>query len=188
MRRSLKATRNLASRTYIELGVRRAETSRWLHDTLAKCRDEFAQFGVDFSEFAAGQWKKKMRKLAKGCPAQFLAMTTKAAAELDWHEPMAWVFIDACHCFECATDDILTWGAKLAPGGHLLVHDTTDKRRHYTALFQHYEPDVKKSGTRTFGVWEAVQEGQPAGDYLRREFTLVEEVDSDNGLQVWRKN
>lgn len=189
MRRSLGRVRMLEPTTYVELGVRRAETSRWLYDILTKQRSHFRLVGVDFSDFAKEKWRGNMpRRLVRDCNIEFLPMTTSEAAKRKWSSHLIWVFIDACHCFQCATEDILTWGGMLESGGQLLVHDTTDARRHYRALFQHYEPDVKKSGTRRFGVWEAVQSDKPAGKFLRDEFVLMEEVQSDNGMQIWQKN
>lgn len=43
-----------------------------------------------------------------------------------WRRPVRAVFIDGDHSFEAATADIHAWSPHLAPGGFVLLHDSTD--------------------------------------------------------------
>lgn len=46
-----------------------------------------------------------------------------AEATDDVADPIELLYIDGAHRFGPALDDITTWSAKIAPGGHLLIHD-----------------------------------------------------------------
>ena len=171
--------------SFVELGTRHAQTSLWLYKKLQRLKPKgFRQFGVDFSATAERKWKEVFRRSRPG-PTFVKMDTVNAAVDVPMGD-LAWVFVDACHCFSCASQDILCWGARLDVGAYLVVHDTTERRKDYTKNFQHYDPDSKVA-TRPFGVWQAVKPTAPAGSYLRMFFDLIEEVDSKNGIQVWRK-
>ena len=65
---------------------------------------------------------------------------------------------------------------KVKQSGILCVHDTTDRRQHYTKNFQH-------TGTRRFGVYEAVRDSQT----LREHFKLLKRVDDMNGVDIYER-
>lgn len=45
---------------------------------------------------------------------------------LRWHDPVRAVFVDGDHSFEAAYADVILWSQHLAPGGFLLLHDSTE--------------------------------------------------------------
>jgi predicted O-methyltransferase YrrM len=49
------------------------------------------------------------------------AMSAEALGAVDG--PLAMLYVDGAHRFAAARDDILRWGARVAPGGTMLVHD-----------------------------------------------------------------
>ena len=163
-------------RIFVELGVRRAETSEDIYRFLSENTDDFSLICVDCDNKSLGAFKSEVGKIVKPRnPAAFLLMTTTEAAaqvalELDW------VFLDACHCFECCSTDINLWGAKLRVGGVLVVHDTTPRRVKYDKLFQHNK-------TRKYGVVQAVERSRS----LKMNFIKLWEVVSQNGIQVYEK-
>lgn len=179
--KSLELARRSGASTYVELGVRRAGTSMRVRNFLERTKVRGRLFGVDIDRAASGYWQRAMGK-PKGAKGErrltwkFLLASSQDALGLI-EGPIAWVFVDACHCTECATADIEGWGSKLAPGGVLVVHDTTPRRRHYTKPFQH-------NRTRRFGVWEAVDTSEREG-WLSRYADKVVDHDDKNGLRVY---
>jgi predicted O-methyltransferase YrrM len=47
-----------------------------------------------------------------------------AGAHGDVEGPLAMLYVDGAHRFAPARDDIASWGARVAPGGTMLVHDS----------------------------------------------------------------
>ena len=176
--KSLELARVSGASIYVELGVKRAGTSKRIRLFLERTKVRGRFFGVDIDPKARGEFSRRMGKpRADGRLSwRFLHATSQEALELVVG-PVAWVFVDACHCFECATEDIEAWGSRLAPGGVLVVHDTTPRRRHYTKPFQH-------GGTRRFGVWEAVDKSEREG-WLSRHARKVIDLDDQNGVRVY---
>ena len=43
-----------------------------------------------------------------------------------WQRPVRVVFVDGDHSFEAASEDVSVWSRHLAPGGFLLLHDSTE--------------------------------------------------------------
>ena len=166
---------------YVELGVRHGGTSYRIKKRLQNLRRKAHLLCVDCDKRAQGRWITVMEKPEHGARVtwSFELATTQDAAAKDRAGPCAWVFVDACHCFECATDDIEQWGAKIAPGGILAVHDTTDRRKHYTKNFQH-------GGTRPFGSWQAVEKAEESG-ILSRGWRKLWDVEDQNGVRVYQK-
>lgn len=169
--------KRLSSPLYVELGVKRADTSREIVAALNSERRpgcHYSVLGVDIDPRAQKCWMEKVRPYGQVHARFFLGSTEDAYFSMPGEA--AWVFVDACHCQECAQWDIENWGKLVVPGGHLVVHDTTPRRRSYTKLFQH-------GGTRRFGVWEAVHESR----FLKSGWNLIEEVDDVNGVTVFER-
>lgn len=164
-------------RVFVELGTRAAGSSKQIAEYLNTKRLRSLFYGVDVDEKARDCWRGVFDRFEqRACQPIFRAETTRnAARDPDFPAP-CWVFVDACHCYECALEDIDTWGSKLIEGGHLVVHDTTARRAGYTALFQH-------GSTRPFGVHRAIA----ASEVLRRHFALWCEVDDHNGVEIYQK-
>jgi hypothetical protein len=118
--------------------------------------------------------------LGKGpCNGQFIAGHSCAVAEQFDNKTIHWCFIDGCHCFECASNDIETYGPKLASGGYLIVHDTTERASGGKADQWYHD----KGNPRKFGVIKAVKNSK----VLNEQFELFFEIKSGYGLQVWKK-
>lgn len=43
-------------------------------------------------------------------------------------DDIAWLYIDGCHCYDCAYDDIQLWVPKVALGGYVLFHDCANRQ------------------------------------------------------------
>jgi methyltransferase family protein len=170
---------------FVELGVRRAGTSYVLKRHLERSSKRAHLLGVDLDPGARRHWQRMMDKdRPKGRVTwSFELSTTEEAAKKDRAGPCAWVFVDACHCFECATRDIEQWGAKIAPHGVLVVHDTTVYRKNYTTFHQH-------GHTRPFGVYRAVEKSEADG-FLSRGWRKVWDIDENksgqNGVRVYQR-
>jgi hypothetical protein len=163
---------------YVELGVRRAETSTEIAKLLKSkpySGDSFVFLGVDCDIRAQNYWIVKIRDhYIRGVKPKFFLGTTNEA--IKYFGSVVWVFVDACHCFECATWDIENWGNKIIKGGHLVIHDTSVSRERYEALFQH-------NHTRRFGVSQAVRQSE----YLKVGWEKIAEVENGNGIMVFEK-
>jgi len=161
---------------FVELGVKRAVTSLYLYVLLSFMKVNFELYCIDSDPRSFIYFKKNLQdKITKANPAKFFEMSTVDAAQIIDILPN-WIFVDACHCFECVTIDINLWGAKLKEKGHLVLHDTTSRRDHYQKNFQH-------NNTRKFGVTRAVKENK----MLHSNFKLLDSVDDVNGIEVYEK-
>jgi hypothetical protein len=169
---------------YVELGVRKAGTYTKVRRVLESTNARVHLLGVDCDPAAQRHWGRMLKthvpRPHSRVTCSFELLTTQHAAAKDRAGPCAWVFVDACHCYECATTDIEQWGGKIAPLGVLVVHDTTSRRKNYTKLFQH-------NRTRPFGVYRAVEESEADG-FLSRGWRKVWEVADDmNGVRVYQR-
>lgn len=176
---SVMLARQTGASLFVELGVKRAGTSWRVRKVLERTKGKAHLLGVDIDPRASGMWHRRMKKPKNGAAVTwaFELSTTREAAARRPGAACAWVFVDACHCIECTTADIDEWGAMIVPGGCLVVHDTTPRRRHYTKPFQH-------GGTRRFGVWEAVEASEKSGT-IARMFRKLWDVDDRNGVRVY---
>lgn len=176
--RSVATSRQVSSGTFVELGVKRADTSAYLYTLLSSWRRDFSYYGVDVDQRSQKHWEKKVQPLVtNGRSAEFVLASSEVASAAEWAlRPLAWVFIDACHCFECVNQDIDKWGSRIVPFGHVVVHDTTGRRLHYEKLFQH-------RGTRKFGVYQAVRSNKT----LKEQFKKIADLDDRNGIQVYER-
>jgi len=190
--------KNLDARTYVELGVYRAKTSPQIENRLDG-RHTFV--GVDIWFRSKFLWRRNVGHKSKnhGPKTKFFLATTEDAANA-FDGPCAWIFIDACHCFDCASNDIRLWGKKLVAGGHLVMHDTsrTDdelatKRqvcRDGRVVMEEFNTNfippggaMQHGGKRPYGVRRAVAKSE----FLKNNFRLLWETDDLNGLQVYER-
>ncbi len=97
---------------------------------------------------------------------------------------IAWVFVDGCHCYHCVREDLDRYGARVVPGGVVVMHDTTHglpgaRRKYYTGQQFCYR---LKSKT-IYGVhWARL-----SSLVLTEKFDLIEEVGLDKGLSVYQR-
>jgi len=182
---SLVLAQDSGAALHVELGVRRAGTSFVLKNHLQSARRRAHLLGVDSDPASERHWERMMGrpKPIDRVTWSFELTTTDKAAKKDRVGPCAWVFVDACHCFECATRDIEQWGAKIAPRGVIVVHDTTAYRKNYTKAHQH-------GHTRPFGVFQAVETSEADG-FLSRGWRKVWDIDENrkgqNGVRIYQR-
>lgn len=105
---------------FVELGVQNGRTARQLCARIAEHDRSRRYIGVDFNP--------KCRGLEKESPIPVTLLrilTVDAATHIA--VPVAWLFVDACHCRNCVAADIDAWAPKITQGGALLFHDTEHK-------------------------------------------------------------
>lgn len=174
------------AKLYVELGTRKAGTAARVRKRLIELGRKAHILGVDKDPTADAMWRKAMGDdLAAewtGITWSFHVGTTDSALADRSPASIAWVLVDACHCFECASADIEQWSRLVAPGGVLVAHDTTPRRKHYTKHFQH-------GGKRPFGSWQAAEAAEADGGALSTEagWRKVWDVDDRNGVRVYQK-
>lgn len=56
------------------------------------------------------------------------------AAEVEWNEPLDFVFIDGDHSYQGAYRDHSRWGARVKVGGYIIHHDMGQARSHATGI------------------------------------------------------
>ena len=162
----------------VEIGTRRAGTSMQILTALREINRQASFYGVDKDPAARGRWKRRLRLQKGGRQVAKFILGESQQVRRDWRPedvPLDWIFIDGCHCEECALWDIEHWGGLVERGGEIVIHDTTRKRLHYQKLFQH-------DHTRRFGVVEAVKRSK-----LLRDCRLVAEIDDTNGVEVYER-
>ena len=174
---------------FLELGVFKGYTSRRIAEILieegkaGRLRFPARLIGVDAWSPSKHWWNHRLGRLGSTnhYNREFFTGTTRAffkVIEKRFSVSRAvWVFIDACHCRECAAWDIEHFGNLVLPGGLLVLHDTQKGRRKIGLLGEH-------GGTRPLGVHEVLDAGALNAD---RGWTKVDEVDFGCGLGVWRR-
>lgn len=71
-----------------------------------------------------GNYKSFIEKLGSNRDrSDILRMTTSEASGKVDNESLDFVFIDACHSFECVVRDIKNWSPKVKSGGMVIGHD-----------------------------------------------------------------
>jgi predicted O-methyltransferase YrrM len=64
-----------------------------------------------------------------------------------------YVFVDGCHTYEHARDDIETWASKINDGGVIAVHDYCLHERFKTRDMKYHWPEVKLAVDDTIIAW-----------------------------------
>ena len=121
------------------------------------------------------EWEKRCLGLKGTCTQYFLEGKTTDRATNFKDGSIVWLFIDACHCFECVSKEIELYTPKIAAGGYILFHDTA---------MQQHEQWVTHNPPRRYGVTKAIAKSIE----LKNQFTFVHESRSRNGTQIWKKN
>jgi len=111
---------------FVEIGVRKGKSFACLLQALN--RTGAPQRQIHSIEPVAGSrnyWDLYRKKFGEDIPCEYYRgfsqdpdIVNKITA------PIAWLYIDGCHCFECVWEDIDTWGPKVTPGGIMVFHDT----------------------------------------------------------------
>jgi hypothetical protein len=194
---------NLTQR-YVEFGTHLALTSRVIVDALNKLGSDSELIGIDIAKqqrfskavamkrrqgffTAAEMWKENVGPVSDvgPCRPQFVEGQSFEIAK-QVVEPVCWVFIDGCHCFECCFADLNAWLPKIEKYGLALIHDCHP-------LYSKYTKTQEYHGTKPahFGVLKAVEKCE----LLHQDFDLlfqtkVKRLSNSRlfgGMQIWRR-
>ena len=157
----------------VEIGVKRAGTSRLLLAELSALGRPADLIGVDIASAAKSWWARRMPKSDGPVRARFVQLKGyKAAAMID---NVALLFLDGCHCFECVHAEIKAWRLRVRVGGFMVFHDTLPR-------LQAKKPKAAlHDESRGYGVLAAI------ASFDDGRFELVEDVEARSGLQVYRR-
>ena len=170
--------KDLGCHAYAEVGVWQADTSVQIAAELAHSGEKNLFLGVDIDKKAEGHWNEKVTPWTEGSYLRAQFYTGDSRDLSNKVSELAWVLIDACHCFECVDQDIKNWAHRLVKGGYAVFHDSAPRRQAYRKLSQH-------NRTRRFGVYEALQRSK----LLKTQFKHIlhlDEIDG-NGLDIYER-
>jgi hypothetical protein len=192
-----KASELPAPRFFVEFGTHLAGTSKVIIQALneLQCASVFA--GMDIAKpqdharggkfVARDMWEQECSGIASigPCKARFIEGQSFELAKTI-NDPVTWVFVDGCHCYDCVAKDIQSWGEKVVPGGYLLAHDCHPDYKGYQE--QQFYHGTKAVG---FGVIEAVADSK----LLKDQFDFICQTPPKplsrnrlfGGLQVYRR-
>ncbi len=166
---------------FVELGTFKGINARNFITALDKLGDKCRFFSVDFNPFNKRlkfyprvEWEKRCRDIKGVCVADFLEGKTTDKASFFKDSEIAWLFVDACHCYDCVSSEIALYTPKLAVGGLMLFHDTATRQD---------EQWVTHDPPRKWGVPQAIKKSEE----LKNQFEFLYEVKAHHGTQVWKK-
>jgi hypothetical protein len=167
---------------FVELGTFKGINARNFICALNNLNVNGNFYSVDFNPFNKRlhfypkvEWEKRCSILIGSCTQDFLEGKTVDRAKDFEDNSIVWLFVDACHCFECVRDEIEVYTPKVVPGGYMLFHDTATRQ---DGQWVTHEPP------RQYGVLKAIQQSKT----LKENFTFMHEVKTRHGIQVWKKN
>ena len=192
-----KASELDGPRLFIEFGTHLAGTSKVIIQALNELQCESTFIGIDIDkpqkharggQFRAKDvWQQECSGIAKigPCRARFIEGQSFEIAKTS-PDPVTWVFVDGCHCFDCVDRDVTSWGEKVVPGGYLLAHDCHPDYKDYKE--QQFYHGSKPVG---FGVIEAID----GSKLLKEKFDFICQTPPKpmsrnrlfGGLQVYRR-
>lgn len=168
---SLDESLSLECSLYAEIGCFHFKMSRAIYDRLKRSGKKFTLVSIDHAR--SKLWHDQFADRIDCGDAVFLHGDSAEIAKI-FHSRFAFVFIDGCHCIDCASADINSWAPKIVSGGWLLLHDTAhrwqkDKRE-------------KKGVHMQIAVREAVEKTN-----LLATFDFVEENEERYGMQTYQR-
>ncbi|MFB5620661.1 MAG: class I SAM-dependent methyltransferase [Nitrosopumilus sp.] len=166
---------------FVELGTFKGINARNFVVALEKLQKPSLFASVDFNPFnkrlhfyPKEEWHNRMLTSTKYCNPQFIEGKTVDRYDTFRDNTIAWLFVDACHCFECVRDEIELYTPKVMSGGYMIFHDTATAQN---------EQWVTHNPPRNYGVTKAINESKT----LRDNFTLIHNLAKGHGTQVWKK-
>lgn len=166
---------------FVELGTFKGINARNFIVALNKLGKECHFVSVDFNPlnkrlhfYPKVEWNSRCCAISGSCTQHFYEGKTVDYAKTFLNNIIAWLFIDACHCFECVTAEIKLYEPKIAPGGFMLFHDTATEQQ---------DQWVTHKVSRPGGVKKALKQSK----ILHEKFELIQDINSHHGMQVWRK-
>jgi hypothetical protein len=183
---SLEEAAALKASTFVELGTQYCGSALCVKQVLDRLGREARLRCADVDPETRCRFDEAFAKSPpKSCsPSLYVGNSWDLAQHVT--EPVAWVFIDACHCRKCVEKDIAAWAPKVVPGGLMLFHDCdyrVQQRKPGSQRMAHEPRDV--------GVYDAMMLSLP----LHRDFYLVAYIEGAldkhdqyyDGLAVWRR-
>ena len=122
-RRSIHAALTVAG-AFVEIGVRRAKSTeailRFLSAAGVSGRTVYSiDPRIDY------RYGRVTLKYADGNTAiGMMGYSQSKVIQGAIDGPLAWVYVDGCHCFDCCRADLDDYGGRLVRGGILVVHDS----------------------------------------------------------------
>ena len=107
----------------IEIGVWHGDSTRCILDVFDALNKPLHLVSVDPSPLAENHWMRAVRHHRKTYNLRFILDKSLKASEKISVDPV-WIYIDGCHCYECARADMDTWGPRVQDGGFMVFHDT----------------------------------------------------------------
>lgn len=108
---------------FVEIGVCEAKSTAAVLETLAALGHARRLYSIDPLASARDAHEAATHGVPAGVRPIFRqALSWDVAPEFE--EPIAWLFVDGCHCEHCALKDMTDWAPKIVLGGIMLLHDT----------------------------------------------------------------
>lgn len=172
---------------FVEIGVKMAQSTQTTLTVLNQIglrRMTLYSIDADCKKAAYGEVVKRCAGKVRTKLVSFLSQSNKAQKAV--RGVIRWIFIDGCHCFDCALDDIELWAPRVAPHGIMIIHDTSLYGR-WNRLYKCFRSGNQMRRTCT---WPAVM----ASLQLRYNFDLIRIIEGPGtlregfcGLRVYRK-
>lgn len=148
---------------FVEIGVNKGKSTAAIYQLLNREGQRRKVYSIDPTGMALKFWPLRRDRFAGDLQVQHIALPSQdPEAKRAVHEPIAWLFIDGCHCFDCVLEDIDIWCPKVSLGGLAVFHDYDQgpcyrKRDHCHRAGQE----------RRWGVAPAVWMARGLGDFER---------------------
>lgn len=142
---------------FVEIGVHRAQSTLCVLQVLRRLKSNRNLYSIDHplaESRVAPKWREATRPYNN---AKLIFKSSHDPVVLKRFRDVAWLFIDGCHCFECALSDIDLWGPKVTIGGYMVVHDTSTKRNYQKTDFCLDAWDSLPEACRTEGAKSVVR-------------------------------
>jgi hypothetical protein len=166
---------------FVELGTFKGINARNFIVALNKLGKQCRFFSVDFNPwnkrlhfYPKEEWQARCDSITGTCVQGFLEGKTIDRVKDFSDGEIAWLFVDACHCFECVRDEIKLYTPKLMIGGYMIFHDT---------MIPQNEQWVTHDPARSYGVKRAINQSVE----LKNQFKLICQDNTHHGTQVWRR-
>lgn len=166
---------------FVELGTFKGINARNFIIALNKLKHACLFASVDFNPlnkrlhfYPKVEWEARCKLIDGLCTQHFFEGKTVDRAISFPENRIAWLFVDACHCFDCVTEEIEVYEPKIVSGGYILFHDTNIEQQD-----QWVTHEIPKPG----GVKKAIKKSK----VLHENFEFIKEIKIKHGIQVWRK-
>ena len=161
--------------TFVEVGVYKARTSISVMTILNAFKIKSKLICIDKDPLAQRYWNKSCKNYVGLCKSEFVLSDSWSFTPRE--KRLAWVFIDACHCYECVKKDLVHWAPLVAPGGFLIFHDA-DERQKNAKVGRNCHIGEKRRKTGVYKVLE---------DWDQKGFELFDKSEANlNKKQHWK--